>query len=217
MSSKHALPANDLMSSAALNPVEAAFVTGLSSRTIHRTIDRREITPLPGRRTGETARSLGFAELVYLALRRDVSETLSRKARTALYREQKQLVREAGDAWPAAEREVQIGLVRIPLRDALARVSDGLARLREAEQHVESDPDIRAGEPVVRGTRVPVHRLLDLVEQGAPWEEILEDHPSLTPESLDAALAYARTHPRRGRPRQAPWRTASGEGGSAGD
>ena len=70
----------------------------------------------------------------------------------------------------------------------------------------DADPAVRAGEPVVRGTRVPVHMLADLDAQGATREELLEDYPSLTPDDLDAALLYARVYPRRGRPRRAPWK-----------
>jgi uncharacterized protein (DUF433 family) len=65
------------------------------------------------------------------------------------------------------------------------------------------DPNIRAGEPVVRGTRIGVHALGDLARQGASTKELLEDHPALTRESLEAALAWDQLHPRRGRPPRA--------------
>jgi uncharacterized protein (DUF433 family) len=75
----------------------------------------------------------------------------------------------------------------------------------ESPSVVVSDPEIRGGEPVVRGTRIPVHTLAELARQGAPRDELLEDYPSLTPETLDAALLYARMHPERDRPRTPPW------------
>jgi uncharacterized protein (DUF433 family) len=70
---------------------------------------------------------------------------------------------------------------------------------------VEVNPQIRAGEPVVRGTRISVYVLADLFEQGASPSEILQDFPSLTEESLEAAVAYARTRPRPA-PQPASWR-----------
>lgn len=72
-----------------------------------------------------------------------------------------------------------------------------------------ADRQVRAGEPVVRGTRIPVHALADLASQGAPPEELLEDYPALTAESLEAALLYARMYPRRGRPRRTPWKNGT--------
>lgn len=75
----------------------------------------------------------------------------------------------------------------------------------EAQWAVVSDPEIRSGEPVVRGTRIPVYLLQDLKRQGATDEELLADYPSLDERSLASALLYADTHPRRGRPRKGPW------------
>lgn len=78
--------------------------------------------------------------------------------------------------------------------------------LDHTRSFVVLDPAVRAGEPVVRGTRIEVRTLADLARQGASREELLEDFPALTPESLDAALLHARSHPRPGRPRNAPWK-----------
>jgi hypothetical protein len=56
---------------------------------------------------------------------------------------------------------------------------------------------------------VPVYRLAELAEQGVSEEELLEDHPAVSAEMLRAALTYARTHPRRGRPKRGPWHPAA--------
>ena len=92
------------------------------------------------------------------------------------------------------------------------------SELREFERWVQIDPEIRAGEPVVRGTRVSVQVLADLAAQGAEADELLEDYPRLTPESLAAALAYARAHPRIARATRPSWTNGRliGRGGSAG-
>jgi len=70
---------------------------------------------------------------------------------------------------------------------------------------VQSDPEIMAGAPVFRGTRVPVYLIADMIEQGTPIDEILDGYPSLTREMVEYAGIYATTHPRRGRPPIAPW------------
>ena len=49
---------------------------------------------------------------------------------------------------------------------------------------VQSDPEIMAGAPVFRGTRVPVYLIADMTEQGTPINEILDGYPSLTREMV---------------------------------
>lgn len=56
---------------------------------------------------------------------------------------------------------------------------------------IVSDPDTLAGKPRVRGTRLSVAFLLELVASGATREQILGSYPHLPPAGLDAALRYA--------------------------
>lgn len=53
------------------------------------------------------------------------------------------------------------------------------------------DPEILCGKPTVRGTRLSVEFLLGLFADGWSHEQVLDSYPSLTPESLRAAFAYA--------------------------
>ena len=62
---------------------------------------------------------------------------------------------------------------------------------RQLAPHVISDTEIRGGEPVIAGTRVPVRLILENLEAGHTFEEILEDYPSLTKETIQAALHWA--------------------------
>jgi uncharacterized protein (DUF433 family) len=70
---------------------------------------------------------------------------------------------------------------------------------------VESNPAIMDGTPVFRATRIPVHLVADMIEQGTPIVEILEGYPSLTREMVEYAGIYAATHPLRDRPPIQPW------------
>lgn len=53
------------------------------------------------------------------------------------------------------------------------------------------DPDILIGKPIVKGTRLSVDFLLDLLAQGWPEAEILRNYPGLQREDLLACWAYA--------------------------
>jgi len=61
----------------------------------------------------------------------------------------------------------------------------------EWRDHLTSDPEVCGGELCARGTRVLVTNILDSLAEGATHEEILRSYPSLKPEHIQAALAYA--------------------------
>ncbi|MFO0969696.1 MAG: DUF433 domain-containing protein [Gemmataceae bacterium] len=54
-----------------------------------------------------------------------------------------------------------------------------------------SDPQVCHGQLCAKGTRVFVTIILDSLAEGAGRDEILRRYPSLTPEHIDAAMAYA--------------------------
>lgn len=58
-------------------------------------------------------------------------------------------------------------------------------------QHIHSDPEVLVGKPVVRGTRLSVDFILTLFAQGWTEQQILENYPSLTRESLRSVFAFA--------------------------
>jgi uncharacterized protein (DUF433 family) len=53
------------------------------------------------------------------------------------------------------------------------------------------DPKILVGKPVVKGTRIPVSMILNLVAHGYSFDQIIEDYPVLTEEDIRAAILYA--------------------------
>jgi uncharacterized protein (DUF433 family) len=67
----------------------------------------------------------------------------------------------------------------------------GGAKATMSDGWIVSNPEILAGKPCVRGTRLSVEFLLELVASGATHAEILAAYPQLTPESLAAAFRYA--------------------------
>lgn len=55
---------------------------------------------------------------------------------------------------------------------------------------ITTDTEICGGRPCIRGLRVRVKDVLDLLAAGATREEVLEDLPYLENEDLDAVLAF---------------------------
>lgn len=56
---------------------------------------------------------------------------------------------------------------------------------------IVSDPDIMMGKPVIKGTRITVELILEKLGGGETVEQLLEAHPRLTHEGIQAALAFA--------------------------
>ncbi len=57
-------------------------------------------------------------------------------------------------------------------------------------EHIHSNPDILAGKPVVRGTRLSVEFLLRLFAEGWTEEQVLASYPQLTRGVLKAILTH---------------------------
>jgi uncharacterized protein (DUF433 family) len=56
---------------------------------------------------------------------------------------------------------------------------------------ITSNPDILGGKPCIRGTRISVEFLLELVADGAGPKDILQAYPQVSEEALKSAFRYA--------------------------
>ena len=58
-------------------------------------------------------------------------------------------------------------------------------------ERIVVDPQILAGKPVIRGTRLAVEFILELLAAGQSESDILTNYPGLTREDILACLSYA--------------------------
>jgi uncharacterized protein (DUF433 family) len=70
---------------------------------------------------------------------------------------------------------------------------------QEDVDRISIDPQILVGKPVVRGTRIAVEFVIDLLAEGWSREQILSNYPHLVPEDIAACLRYARSMMKRER------------------
>jgi uncharacterized protein (DUF433 family) len=61
----------------------------------------------------------------------------------------------------------------------------------EINEIINVDEDVLGGQPVFRGTRVPVESLFDHLEAGVPLDEFLDDFPTVSKEQAVALLDVA--------------------------
>jgi uncharacterized protein (DUF433 family) len=58
-------------------------------------------------------------------------------------------------------------------------------------ERITLDPEVLTGKPIIRGTRIAVELVIDLLGRGYRPEQILEQYDFLTAEDIQACLAYA--------------------------
>ncbi len=58
-------------------------------------------------------------------------------------------------------------------------------------ERITADPKILVGKPIIKGTRISVEFVLDLLARGWTPEQILKEYDHLTLEDIRACLAYA--------------------------
>lgn len=59
------------------------------------------------------------------------------------------------------------------------------------QEHITSQPEICHGKACFQGTRIMVSVILDNLAAGSSPTEVLESYPSLSTQSIQAAVAYA--------------------------
>lgn len=58
-------------------------------------------------------------------------------------------------------------------------------------ERIVSDARVCSGKPCIKGTRIPVHIILDLLATGESFEGVRKAYPNITDKDIRACLAYA--------------------------
>jgi uncharacterized protein (DUF433 family) len=173
-------------------PTEAAVLTGLSLKAVNNAIDKKTVA---ARRT-RAGRLLDEPAVVYLSLERRLGADTTPEFRRRLFAE---------IASAPKRRVVSVGALKVDVGESRREVMERVKQLRRAERLVTVNPEIMGGNPVFRGTRVPVHQVAELLAKGETIERLREDYPRVSEEMIRLATIYAAAHPLRGRPRKQPW------------
>lgn len=59
------------------------------------------------------------------------------------------------------------------------------------QNRIIADPKIMVGKPVIRGTRITVELILEMLGQGITVDQILKEYPHLKKEDIKAAVEFA--------------------------
>ena len=177
----------------------------VSAKTVSKELDEKIIRAVS--KKGAARRYVGEAEVLYLAFVTFARHLKLRPtAKAELYKNLVTLTASHAASRPSRAKlgkppEVELSrYIKFEPGDDLNKWLDLLdTYITRRSDHIEINPDIMGGTPVIRGTRVPVYTVLQLLERGRSVEQILGELPYLSRKGIEAAVIYARAHPRTGR------------------
>lgn len=175
------------------SPTEAAAVAGIAVKAVNNAIDKRIVVAV--RNAGKTTRQRAVSSdgLLQLKLWSQVGGILSQERREKLF---EAIMRE-----PNASQVRADDLLIIDVAEARKQIAARTQELEEAEAMIAQDKAVMGGEPLFKGTRIPVRLIASMLEDGVSEEEILAGYPKLTSRHLALAPIWVAAHPRRGRPK----------------
>jgi uncharacterized protein (DUF433 family) len=185
---------------------EAAAIAEVPPDTIRTALEKKSMAPSFKRKTGNAVRyrfSVGDVLFVKVLVefpfplskedKQSLAKILSRGDRRAARwsRKGSDLVYRSGD--------MQVSVECKSFRQTVAR---NLAAYRWGRRRIVSSPEILGGDPVFRGTRVPLQQVASLYRKGVPEREIAEDFPALSDRDFAYARLVARFGEKPGRPKR---------------
>lgn len=185
---------------------EAAAIAEISPETIRTALEKKAIAPSFKRRTGKVVRyQFSVGDVLFIKVlvefpfalskedKQSLAKILSRGNRTAARwsREGADLVYRSGD--------IQVSVECKAFRQKVAR---NLSAFRWGRRRIVACPDVLGGEPVFRGTRIPLRHVASLFRKGVSEKEVAEDFPALSSRDLAYARLFSRLGERPGRPRK---------------
>lgn len=63
--------------------------------------------------------------------------------------------------------------------------------MNELLKRIICDSQICSGKPCIKGTRIPIHIILDLLAAGEDYEGVKRAYPNITDEDIRACITYA--------------------------
>jgi len=177
-------------------PSEAAAVSGLALKAVNNVIDKNIVDIARPASVGNRTvrRYLTGNHLLCLRLEHGLAGRLPIDRRQGLFRE----LASKPDAQLLKADELLLVDVDAARRDVDARLRD----LNEAEALIHVDKETLGGEPVFKGTRIPVYSIVAMLTAETDIAEILSGYPALDQRKLELGRLWVAAHPRRGRPKR---------------
>ncbi len=164
---------------------EVAYTADVQDKAVNREIDAKIVRAAGQSPSGE--RLLDRSGILYMAAIRELRTELSKEARLRI-----------AERLRAGKRTLVLGPFEVQVARLIDLVGERLSAVDALRGAVTFDPAVCSGDPVLRGTRMRIHKVADLVAQGTTMAEFEEEF-DLGPEKVALAVLFSRLHPRRGR------------------
>ncbi len=181
---------------------ETAAVAGVAPTLVRKEVERRVVEP----RRNKAHLMFSEEAPLYFALLAEIDGDLdvAPKGRRELFR----LLTGSSSRstrWERGENFVALKgrtTVKFDTTVINAELATRLRLLRERNERIHSDPEIKQGVPVFAGTRIPVDNVRGQLARGASVDELVEDYPTLTRDNVLLAELLNRLGKPPGRPKK---------------
>jgi uncharacterized protein (DUF433 family) len=172
---------------------EAAELVGVPLTAVNKAIEQKAIRPVKVRRSVGIPLDEMAPLVVICRIGMPLPSEAKRRIRAWLV---------AVDAGDDQSRELALSeaLVVRWSEEFAAVVRDAREYAERRAEFLETDPGVKGGEPVIRGTRLTARAVLARLVGGDSVSDLAAEYPDIDPAAFEAAALYARTHPLRGRP-----------------
>jgi uncharacterized protein (DUF433 family) len=185
---------------------EAAAIAEVPLDTVRTALEKKSVTPSHLQKAGKVVRhQFSVGDVLFVKVLVEFPFSLSKEDKQSLAQILTRGNRTASHwSLQGADLVYRSGETRVlveckPFRQTVAK---NLAAFRWGRRRIVSSPKVLGGEPVFRGTRIPIQHVASLFRKGVPEPEIVEDFPSLSGRDLEYARLFSRLGEKPGRPRK---------------
>jgi len=174
-------------------PAEAAAVAGVDVKAVQNAIDKRIVIAHSRPGAIRSKRTLTDLSVLKVKIWKEMGGALTPERRLALFAEI--------ERQPRAKTVKAGEYLIVDVGAARKDIEKGVRDLALAEAEITTSKAVLGGEPVFKGTRIPVRLVAAMLHDGASEAEILEGYPKLDGRHLPMARVWSAAHPAVGRPK----------------
>lgn len=167
---------------------EAAWVADTEVQVVEGEFDKKVVTT-----RAEGKRLLDRCDVSYLRAVREFHKSLDVHLRRHILEQVRDALQKGNN------RRIPFDAFVLRLAPILVEIDRRIRNVRDTRDLVEVNANIRGGEPIIKGTRIPARALAEMMRDGASCGELASEY-DLTPRQVELAILFDQLHPRRGRP-----------------